>query len=508
MYPGAQAREVLAPSQIATLNKTIASALALALNLPQDKRDKPSSIAFISSYAKDHAKRILHTLIWESESTPTSHIAKLSKAERTIHERTLRLVERSSKDIDLQCLIDLAVVYGPTNTRRFRAILLSLTQDSQVIKALEAEAVPAFTALLLSNAQGLYGIRKISYIIWAFLCCAPPDLIRPFARNKNFVLALAKAYDEGLSACARSYGGLRPDRIAQSAEHAGLDDWERIFLETKVTLIDSFHIVIRTLFNDVAEVSSTGPALAARCEVAFEIVFALTDLPSPQLNEADPIPFLNQSLLADYQQTYGLSRLLSEATLSADDPRTEYLESTLQALDNDAYVHPQARSGALRLLIRSPGAQPGIDLAGQGRSRVDERGKGKEVMSTLATEQDPALDAAVSQVLDIFPEQSPQYVRFVLSHPDYPYNGDAERLIGALLEGTAPSLGEYEAAAARAGAHSAAGSILQEMQPAGPHDTFIFTKERRNIFDEEPMDLSKIRVGKKTYVLSLHSFLL
>ena len=101
VYPGAQAQEVLASSQIATLNKTIASALSLALAIPQDKRDKRSSIAFISSYAKDHAKRILHTLIkkpivcFVAVSLPLLRKSQLRTIRLQLYCSDLRLIELS-----------------------------------------------------------------------------------------------------------------------------------------------------------------------------------------------------------------------------------------------------------------------------------------------------------------------------------------------------------------------------------------------------------------------------
>ncbi|KAI0346663.1 hypothetical protein BDW22DRAFT_1352825 [Trametopsis cervina] len=500
LYPGLKARDTLSPSQIATLNTAIAATLSQVLTLPQDKSDKAAAVSFISSYAKDHAQRILHALIWEDTSKRVRHLSKLSPVERTIHERAFRLSERIANELDVQTLIDLAVVYGATNPKRFRVLLVSISNNSQLIKAIETEAAPAFATLLSSNAQGLYGLRKISYILWALMHSASPEVIRPFARNKEFVVALAKAYDDGLATCARSYGGMRAERINSS--NVPLDDWERIFLDTKVSLIDSFHILLRTLLKDVEELSTPGPALAARTEIAFEVVSSLLDLPSSsstQGTETTPIPFLNQSLLADYQHTYGLSKLISNAGRRTNDPRAEVLEASLRSLDSSSPdQNASTRPGALKLLIRSSGIQPGIDRLGKGPSRTDAKGKGKEVaVASPAPQHDPALDAAVSQVLDILPDQPPEYLRFLLAHQDYPYRGNAERLIEALLEGTAPTLEEYENQLAHT--HQGAGvahDTIADVRPA-VKDDFVYTKERRNVFDEEIMDISHLRVGKK-----------
>lgn len=516
LYPGARAREALSPSQQATLNSAIAGTLQQILELPKEKRDVSSSVAFVASYAKDHAQRTLHALIWDTNSDasgkpkPHRYTSKFSTTERNIHERTLKLSQIFANDLPLEALIDLAVVYGLTNPKRFRAVLLSVSNNAQLIKAVATEAAPAFTTILSSNAQGLYGLRKASYILLSFLHTAPPELVRPFARDREFVLSIGKAYDSGLTACARSYGGIRPEHItSQTPSAPPLDDWEKIFLETKVALIDSFHILIRTLLKDVEELKDAGPALAARCEAAFEVVFGLQDLPSPSLSsDTVPVPFLNQSLLSDYQHTYGLSRIIAEVTRRADDPRTELLESTLQSLDQGG-VQESDRPGALKLLLRSSGAQPGIDNLGNGKAisishqgdldvKGKGKGKGKAAAPSLVVE-DSKTDAAITQVLDIFPEQDPDYLRFLLVHQDYPYKGDAERLIGALLEGTVPSVDEVHGLM-ESGGHAAEESAVARVGEVDGKDEFAFTRERRNVFDEEAMDVSQLRVGKKKCV--------
>ena len=134
---------------------------------------------------------------------------------------------------------------------------------------------------------------------------------------------------------------------------------------------------------------------------------------------------------------------------------------------------------------------------------VDRKGKGKDmrVGAADAGVPDEQLDLAVTQVLDLLPDQDPGYVRYLLSHSDYPYRGDAERLIGALLEGTAPSQADVDAALAREGEiEGGAGGAAGAVQRA---DEFAFTRERRNVWDDEVMDLSRVKIGKKRYVVVL-----
>ena len=494
LYPSSKTRSSLSPSQLATLNSRISGALSDALTLPPEKRDAKSTVAFISSYVKDHAQSALESLIWDLEHTDKSPMASMKQIEKTIYQRVLMLAEKLATDLDLQTAIDLCVVYARGNTKRVRALLTTISNNSLTfVGQLETEAVPAFTTLLTSATEGLYGLRKISHVLCCVLKPAPPEVARPFARSKHLMFALATTYDASLESLARSYGGFAAARLEAETQ---LDDWERIFLETKVALVDSAHVLLRTLLADVETVDSAGAQLAARCEVAFEVVKALLELSPSRPDSEAPVPFLNRTLLEDYQHAYDLSKLLKGATQRADDPRTELLESKLAALDT-----PNGDPGALKLLVRSSGAMPGIDARGAGSLKGKSR-------TTAADEpkSDLALDAAVMQVLDILPEQDPAYVRYVLSHSDYPYKGDAERLIEALLEEAAPVVDEAQYNAGGYG--GAAGQVVQPVQPQQV-DNFEFTRERRNVFDDEKLDLSKLRIGKKQSVffyLSLSPF--
>ncbi|KAI0935083.1 hypothetical protein AcW1_009329 [Taiwanofungus camphoratus] len=494
-FPSSKARASLSPSQLAVLNQSIASSLTEVLAAP-DQQDRAATHAFLASYAKDAALEVLKAVVWGDERTL---FANLSKFERTVRQHSFLLAERlaASGSLDLQIMLDLGVAYASTNPARLRSLFsVALGQNNSLITTAESEAVPAFTTLLSSPSQGIYGLRKTAYVLLSLLRPAPPSLVRPFSRSKSLVLALAHAYDHGLATLAQSYGGLRvPNSVA---EPRLLDDWERIYLETKVALVDVFHILVGGLLADIASVPAAGRALAEQCEAAFEIVFALLELPPSQArtgdsSSRDAMPFLDQPLLADYEHAYDLSRTLREVLRRAEDPRTELLENTLRELDRH-----DGSPGALKLLIRSSGVPPGIDSCGRGQGKVcvNAKGKGKASDVIPPTEEDTSLDAAVAQVLDVLPDQPPQYLRFLLSHPDYPYRGNAERLVEGLLEGTAPGVEEVEITIASGATDGGETQMV-------PQEEFHYTKERRNVFDGVNMELSQVRFGKKNDDISV-----
>ncbi|KAF9078196.1 hypothetical protein BDP27DRAFT_1253294 [Rhodocollybia butyracea] len=477
-YPSAVAQKALSPSQRANLNETISSCIVDFLSLPPSKRNTTSACAFVASYAKDVAVQSLQALIWDTEDGP-------SKVEKTIRIQVLQLAEQLAIELDVFTLLDLAFIYASTNPKRTRALLEAANSSLS-----STDLITPFISLLEFD-NGLYTLRKTSHCISALFRVAPPTVVRAFAHSKFFILALANTYQVGLNSIAHSYGGISLDMNGRTTA----DDWEKIWLETKVSFMDSFHACMVCLLNDVT--SASGRALAVEAETIFDIVFALLELNSTA-GQA-PTPFLNQSILADYQQSYDLMRTLSSSFRHAveRDARLDLLEESLKKLESGE--GGKKNPGALKILLRSSGIPAGIDnrsLSNRNKGKGKEQQRDKEINVTdptipapqSTTTDDPDLDIKISQVLDIFPDQPPDYIRDLLTHPSYPFAGNtdgAERVIGALLEGTTPPWDEVRNA-------SKAAAALRKPIPVQQQP------ERKNIFDEEDIDLSKFRVGKKS----------
>ncbi|KAJ3972924.1 hypothetical protein EV361DRAFT_903013 [Lentinula raphanica] len=486
-YPSTSARKTLSPSQLAKLNGTILTCITNLLYLPPSKRDTSSAYRFVSSYAKDAAIQTLQTLIWDNETAP-------SKVEKLIRIKVLQLAEKLEK-LDVRTLLDLSIAYAKTNSNRLCTVL-----EFNSASLNTTDLVSSFVLLLrFDNSPGLYALRKASHCVSAFLHVTPAATLRGFAHSKEFILALANAYQTGLGGIASSYGGLSMDGGERTA-----DDWEKLWLETKVSFMDAFHACIVCLLKDLA--SASGLALAAEAEVTFDIIFTLLETDST--TEQNRTPFLNQSILADHQQSYNLLHTLSSSIQHAleRDARLDLLEARLQDLETPSEPAQAGKKnpGALKLLLRSSGALPGIDNRGNANRQRMDKGKDKEKeneihstnfnASVASTSQiphnDANLDIQISQVLDILPDQPPEYIRSLLLHPSYPFAGHpdaAERVIGALLEGTAPPWDEVR------NASKAAAAAQNTIRPPAPPPI-----ERRNIFDEEEVDTSKFRLGKKS----------
>ncbi|KAF9652319.1 hypothetical protein BDM02DRAFT_3183711 [Thelephora ganbajun] len=491
-YPSKNAQKSLPRSQLSTLHRKIALGLAQILDLPQQKRDDQSCREFVASYAQDMAFQTLEALIWGRNDDLDPD--KWTKNEKLIRKRTLLLAERlaaskasNSASLDLQTLLDLSIVLHPTHPSRIRSLFLTALATSPSLKiAVEMETVPAFTQLFfLSDGAintGLYGLRKAAHCLKSFIVASPPEFIRSFALNERFVIALADAYSHGLSSLAASY------RFTGSEDDPNSQD-QRIFVEAKVALMDSFHAVVKYGMVDAVVSESSGDI-----QRVLGILLALTDPPTTSssqfpsnMTNTEPVPFLNRSLLEDYHDAYDFTKTLTAALRKReqDDARIDLFEARLHSIR--AVADNERRPGALKILLHSSGAPPPQgDRKGKGRADPD---MADTPPPTIPSDD---LDAKVTQVLDIFPDTPSDYVRTLLQHPDYPFKGNPERVIEALLEGTAPSMEDPNQA-----------SMKRPPQLQEPvQEQFVYTKGRRNIFDGQEMNLARVHVGKKSEDIS------
>ena len=482
-YPSTDAQSKLPASQLASLNQKISLAIQKTLDLPVQTVNSVATVAFISSYARDVAQTILDALIWGAHS-------KSPKAEssdsRNIRTRTFLLAERlaSTGVLDLITLLNLSIVYTPYHTRLRTLLNSAFSSSASLLSSATTFAIPAFTSVLLSHANtGLHGLRKAARTILCFTRVSPPELQRAFAHNRDFVLALARAYDTGLGATASSYGRLYLPTAGAPVRQP--DDWECLFLQTKADLLDTFHVLYTALLDSLA-------AHPAEAERAVDVVFALHTLPpSTRTDDALPTAFLNRSLLADYHHAYDLSEMLTRALrrAAAEDARLDVLLAALSELEGDTGGGSSGSTrrrdpGAFTLLLGS-GVQQGIDNLGRGERVIDRASPSGDAGATAGPSGSKAVDLCVEEIRAILPDYAPEYVEALLRRAEY---DTVESVVQALLEGTAPPPEAIQQQAA------------MESQTLQPRDEFKYTQDRRNVFDGEDMDVSRLRIGKKRWV--------
>lgn len=479
LYPTLAARKALSPAQHAQLLDNIAAVLQGALDLPPMRLNIRSAYAFLSLYARESAQETLEGLIWSDNADKGS-----SRATRAIRARALQLAERlaalrADGAISLDVLVDISIAYARRNISRVRKLWLTALSNHPGISALiRSDMLPSFTSLLDPSKVtqiGLYGIRKATHCISSVIRAVTPEVLSIFARDITFVMNLAKAYDQGLLGLSQTYGGLQHARGSTSKP----DEWEVTWMETKTTMLDIFHLVICRLLEAVGG-ATTGSNLNAEFDRAFELFQTLLEIPTTNVSSAgEPIHFYNCSLVADYQYAYKLSTTLNNVLRKADAARMDILDMQLRSLELDHQDGP----GALKILIRSDG----LTSRQQNPPAITQHNASTAGPSSVqSSTADPELEIQVSAVLELLPDYSPSYIRGLLTHPDYPFRRSPERVIEALLEGRAPPPEEID-------------TMTSHVIPAEPvkQDPWSYTAERRNIFDDEKVDLANLRTGKR-----------
>ncbi|KZV93013.1 hypothetical protein EXIGLDRAFT_717666, partial [Exidia glandulosa HHB12029] len=245
---------------------------------------------------------------------------------------------------------------------------------------------------------------------------------------------------------------------------ANKKDDERLARVTRsIALIAQSSSRIATIF------SKNGSFLAALATAYDHAPSAhLLDAIAPILQQNDPdglfasiFPLLvKPALLCDYARITAFADQLEQLFGGAQeqDPRLGYILATLRSSDRALPSFAQERSSSSP---SKPAAAPPTNGAA--------KGKGKAKAESAMDLQDPR----VSQLADIFPDHDRTFLWRCLHHPTF--NGDVDLVVGALLEGNPPP------------------DLLEEPPTALPSPPVT---ERRNVFDDDDLDFSKLRIGK------------
>src|ERR1700728_3181736 len=115
---------------------------------------------------------------------------------------------------------------------------------------------------------------------------------------------------------------------------------------------------------------------------------------------------------------------------SEKDPRLDILEEAYRTFDSEVPSGDKLVPGVLKRFL---------ELHSFAKDSVD-KGKARDTSDWfLDPENGHELDIMVTKVLDILPDYPATYIHALLTHSAAPYEGSAERVVEALLEGTAPA---------------------------------------------------------------------
>ncbi|KAG9047493.1 hypothetical protein FS837_002139 [Tulasnella sp. UAMH 9824] len=433
---------------------------------------------FIDLYLTEGARGIL-------AATNTGDARKNIKAEDyAIQTKVLELARRmvqSSVPLSEVTLLNLAVVCQDDRTRDMARSIIdqSASSGNDVAAVFMSSAEPILSTPFSKDQDpsSFLTVRLNLIKILNALLRSGADL-SSLALGKGLYRSLGYCYHTVLDAVAHTYSatGIRPKEVGPSFK------WQIPWMEIKVGILDAVHGLSERALK-AAKASED-----ARHKV-FDILLAMIEDSPKKPQSSNTIWFGNVPLLVDYQHVHHLKEQLSELA-ALDDTIVELVIPSLDGLIDSHAPRDGDSVGALIILIRdvphatappvAPPVAPVIKV-----ENVDKgKGKGKAVVEE-EPEADHELDLAVTQVLDIFPDESPSFLKAALQDPTM--GKSAEALIAALLESNLPP----HLASIRGGT---------PQQPPTPPAQGTSSQapvqfERRNIFDDEEMDFSKLRLG-------------
>ena len=425
--------------------------------LLQNSPSPSTLLAFLQAYLSDTAQDCLKSL----NTSPV--VDSASQNTTLLRQQVLALLgylaENHPKSITQTILIDTMIVYGSKNATHVRHFLGNLLgrREPQFKTAIAASLSRMLYEANSSTKNSLEGIRRVAHILATMVRTGAPTILDELIDGNPTLNDIATLYDRILP----------PFLPRAKLDEVPLSSATRSWLQTKVDLLDSFHILFDHLL-----------ASESHLESGITLLFNLTS--SADLK--DKSPFVHFPLIADYQHQFDLAERLKSVNAIRDDARLELLIFTITNL---VPTDPN-ELGPLSLLLEQPTANDLVSYEATNKRK----GKGK------AAPADEGVEEAVTQILSILPDQDPDFLRKCLAHSRFSGSDRTEKLMSSLLEGNVPAELMMEET----------GSTLSKEPPLplpstgngkGKENEYEYTKDRRNVFDDQPFDISALRIGKK-----------
>ncbi|KAG8914384.1 hypothetical protein FRC01_004101 [Tulasnella sp. 417] len=439
---------------------------------------------FVDSYLAEAARGIIAT-------TSTGGARKTVKSEDyALQTKVLELVRRmsqSSVSLSEVTLLNLAVVCQDDRTRNIARSIIesssSLGTDVAAVFVSSAEQILSTPFGKDQDPSSFLTVRlNLVKILNGLLRCGAD--LPSLALGKALYRGLGYCYHTVLDSVAHTYSatGIRPNEVGPSFR------WQLPWMEVKVGILDAIHGLIERALQAAKSEED------ARHKI-FDILLAMIEDSPKKPSTSHTIWFGNVPLLVDYQHVHHIKERLSELA-GLDETVVELVIPSLDGLIDSHAPRDGNAVGALIILLRDvphttappiapPVAPPAIKV-----ENVDKgKGKAKAIVQEEEPEADHELDLAVTQVLDIFPDESPSFVKAALQDPTM--GRSAETLISSLLESNLPP----HLASLRDGTPQQPTTSPRptSSQPTSSQAPAQF--ERRNIFDDEEMDFSRLRIG-------------
>ena len=434
--------------------------LCAQIQLLLQNSPSPSTVlAFLQAYLSDVAQSSLRSL--STASVVDSASPNTTLLRQQVLALLSHLADRHPKSITQAILIDTTIVYGPKNATHVKRLLTDLLgrREPQFKTAIATSFSRMLSEITNSTRNDIDGFRRVAHILATVVRTSVPAILDELVDGKPTINDMATIYDRKLPPLLP---GVKLDDVPLSS---GARSW----LQTKVDLLDSFHILIDRIL-----------ASERHLESGIALLFDLTS--SVEADMTQQSPFIHFPLIADYQYQFNLAQRLKSLSTTRDDPRLDVL---IAQIANLAQTDPNDL-GPLSLLLETPATNT-ITPYGASGSR---KGKGR------AAPVEDGVEEAITQILSILPNQDPDFLRRCLAHSTFTGSDRTEKLMAALLEGKVPAelmMDETGGPSANEPSHQ----LLSTEDRQEKEKEFKYTKDRRNIFNDQPFDLSALRIGKK-----------
>jgi activating signal cointegrator complex subunit 2 len=417
----------------------------------------PSTVlAFLQAYLSDAAQECLKLLY--------APLVVDSASQNTIllRQQVLALLghlaENHPISITQVILIGTVIVYGPKNAARVKRFLSDLLgRREPQFKAAIATSLSRMLSEISSSARNsIEGIRRVAHILATVVRTGVPTILESMSGNST------------LNDIAITYDRILPPFISTSKlDEVPLSSGAKSWLQTKVDLLDSFHILFDHLLTSETHLKSS--------------ITLLSDL-TKSVDVTGKSRFVDFPLIADYQHQFDLGKRLQSLNASHDDPSLDVL---VVAVANLGPANPDA-FGPLSVLLKKPTTD---DRASDGTT-YDQKGKGKACPTGEGVEE------VVTQILEMLPDQDADFLRRCLTHPRFTGSDRQEKLVSALLEENLPAELMMEEISSPA-ANEPPLPLPSTGKGKENEKKYHYTKDRQNVFDDQPFDISALRIGKK-----------
>ena len=386
------------------------------------------------------------------DSAPSDH--PLDPARSLLLQLFLRLANFSGT-ISLPRFALILAVYGPTN----RSIIQGFVErvfdhDERLLLHLGEKGPKLFAATAaLPGPHSVEQLHQIVAIHCALAADSHPTVTSEYGQNQSVYSTLSHFYAQLDLSDLLSL----PTATIKSSSDAS------IRIRTKAQLLETFHHLLDVSFLTPLQDSTT--TTDDKAGFVMELDEMLAELLSAAAKEKagneDKTFFCNASLLRDLEFYYDISGTLESS-----------LGRNLDRMGRDVL-------GRFKSLVGSSDPNDGYEILLGTRPAQRPNGKSPEVVDNSSSLDD--LTPAITQILDLFPNHDAAFITRCLLHPRF--DRSAELVIAALLEDDLPSELREDY------------SVRVEDEEATPVPAAI---TRRNVFDDEKIDMAKLTRGKAT----------